>query len=242
MKYLKIMGLCLVAMFAVSAAIAASASAVTVWESRHCEKNAAGKFNNSICSTEGAGEKFEWSAWAELKVATEVRSKGTLRLANHFAKVALECSGTNKGTVGPGSKDETTEIKATECKRVEGTNLTCPEPSNAVAVNTPWVTEVVLVEEEGVKKVRDIVKAKNGGEFGWKVECNKKVSDECLVTESTTGIKNNEALGSVESTFDAKTPDAKCKLHGPEEGEKPGLVTGTVFIEALSGSQIRVSL
>ena len=127
LKRLRIVGLCLVAVFAVSAVGAASAFASPEW------------LQNGL----------------KLTSALSVTSKGKLKLTDtkgglKKGSVTIECTGTDKGTVGPGAADELTEVKATECKHVAGEE--CPSPS-AEAVHLPWKTELY---EEG-SAIRDKV-------------------------------------------------------------------------------------
>jgi hypothetical protein len=90
MNRMKMMGLCLVAMFAFGAIIASAAQA---GEFGNCVKSKTGKYNNNICTTEGAGKtKYEWVSAAgekskdstkssvlssELGTITSKKSKGT---------------------------------------------------------------------------------------------------------------------------------------------------------------------
>jgi hypothetical protein len=63
MKRIRVLGLCLVAAFAISAVIVASASAVAVPEFGRCKAQAGGKFSNSGCTLlakEVSKQKFEW--------------------------------------------------------------------------------------------------------------------------------------------------------------------------------------
>jgi hypothetical protein len=63
MKRIRVLGLCLFAVLAISAVVAASASAVTSPEFGRCKAQAGGKFSNSGCTLlakEVSKQKFEW--------------------------------------------------------------------------------------------------------------------------------------------------------------------------------------
>jgi hypothetical protein len=115
MSRIRIIGLALVAVFAMTAVAAASASA------------------------------HEWQIGGKAIVtATVTKSKGTLTLTDKKGgifkeEVKLTCKGTDEGTVGPGAADTVTAVTATECKTEKGT---CPSPT-AKATHLPWKTELV---------------------------------------------------------------------------------------------------
>lgn len=195
LKRLKIAGLCLVAVFAVSAVGAASAFASPEW------------LQNG----------------SKLTSALSVTSKGKLKLTDtkgglKKGSVTIECTGTDKGTVGPGAADELTEVKATECKHVAGEE--CPSPS-AEAVHLPWKTELY---EEG-SAIRDKVANSGAGLPGWKVKCSI-LSDTCEA-ETSTAIKLVE-VGIVDATFEEKSAKANCS----RGGTGTGVVEGTDVLEA----------
>lgn len=229
LKRFKIVGLCLVAVFAVSAVASASASA-QVWEWRVCEKveKGTGEFEKNTCEGAAGTKEFKWSPWSEYKVAEPVTSSGTLELTDKGTGVTVTCTGTNKGTVGPGNKDEITEIVATSCK--SSNTLLCSEPVTATAVGLPWVTTL-----EG-SPVRDKITSKNGTVVGWLVKCNNGQTDECTAASSSTAMTNN-ANGTVTATFDASTPKANCTKGGSGKGE----VKGTSIDKGAAGTQVRVS-
>jgi hypothetical protein len=202
MKQIRIIGLALVVVFAVSAVAGASASAAPVWKLSGAEiTKATTVLSESI--TEG-----------------KPAEKGSLKLADKKAGTEIECEGTDEGTVGPGNKDEVTKVEATKCKFIKSGSCEASKAVTAKAVELPWITE--LYEPEA-GKIRDHVKAHaGGGAPGWKVECTVggifKVQDTCT-NESNTAMNN--VAGGVEAVFDAKTPKAKCSLGG-EEGEVKG--------------------
>jgi hypothetical protein len=223
-----------VAVFAMSAVAAASAAAAPKWEARHCLNvgENKGKFENSECIKEGGKKEFEWGAWAVLTATEKVTSSGTLKLTDEGTGVTLTCEGTDEGTVGPEGKDETTKITATKC--TSSNKSLCPEPATATALNLPWQT---ALEEPEAGKIRDKITTTAGTkEVGWEVKCNNGITDKCLAASSSTGMKNNEANGTVAAAFDAKTPKANCSIGGAAKGK----VEGTVTNKAGKSWQIRV--
>ncbi|HWX46409.1 MAG TPA: hypothetical protein VNY52_13965 [Solirubrobacteraceae bacterium] len=205
------------AMFAVSMAVSATASAKPTWWT--CKEVGAGfgSWENNLCTKAKAGGGWEWIQMAEKQ---EVTSSDILKLSdrNGLGKgkpVTLECTGTDAGTVGPESEDEVTKIEATKCVVIEGE---CPTP-NTKAVHLPWKTE--LREETG-GEIRDAVKNSGAGTPGWQVTCGGIVKDTCEA-EGSAGLENVESTGEVIGKFDGKTKKAKCSIGGEESGE----VTGT---------------
>jgi hypothetical protein len=224
MKHLKIAGLCLVAVFAVSMMASATASAKPTWWTCAELTEPVGAFTDSLCTKKGKG-KFEW---IQLKEKQTTTSSGTLKLTdingNGKGKaVTLECTGTDAGTVGPEGEDEITKIEATECTVITGE---CPTP-NAKSVHTPWKTE--LREEVG-GEIRDVLKSSGAGTPGWQVTCAGIVKDTCEA-EASTGLENKESTGEVTGKFDGKTKKAKCSVGGEESGE----VIGTDNVKVTSG-------
>ena len=83
MKRIRIVGLCLVAVFGISAVAAADASAAAP-EIGRCVKVAAGagKFSSSTCTTEKAGGSFEWMPGAVKNKFTTKGGLATLETRN----------------------------------------------------------------------------------------------------------------------------------------------------------------
>ena len=227
MSRIRIIGLALVAVFAMGA-VAASAASAAEWEQEttKCEKveKGKGKYTNSECKTEGAPN--EWEKITKFRpittpVTASSKSVGSLTLSDSGAGTTIECTGTDSGTVGAGNKDEVTAITASACKFVSAGTCTASKPVTAKAVNLPWVTE--LYEESG--KIRDHVKAHSGGgQPGYVVECTVagifKVQDECI-GETNTGMEN--VAGGVDASFDAITPKANCSIGGTGTGSVKGV-------------------
>ncbi len=196
MQRIKILGLALVTVCAVSALVSASAFAAPEW-----------LLNGKPITT---------------PFSIKSKSVGSLLLSDLGAPgggTAITCKGTDKGTVGPGAKDEVTEVTATGCTFEKAGSCESSKSVTAKGVHLPWKTELELVSGE----LRDMVTG-TSGEPGWAVECTVggifKITDECTGLTST-GISN--VSGGVDAVFDAKTPFAKCSVGGANAG----MVSGT---------------
>lgn len=208
----------LVAMLAISAVGALSASAepggTPEWGT--CNKTAsAWEFEDSLCNNEGTGEFF----WHKITSPTAVNTEGTLELEDEGTGTKVRCTGEDKGTVGPGSTDEITEITKIVCVFVTtGLCNSTPAPT-AVAVNLPWHTKLEVIG--GV--VRDVIVSGTGGNPGWAVTCTTflgKTTDTCTKAGATTAIAN-VATG-VDATFDGSTVNADCSVGGAGKGKVRG--------------------
>jgi hypothetical protein len=211
MKKIHIVGLALVAVFAVSAFAASSAFAL-----------------ESVWLVEGL----------KLTTAAAVDSSGKLILTDDKGgpfgeKVEVECEGTDQGTVGPGISDKLTNVLVTGCKTLSGG---CEKP-NAEANNLPWNTTIELIG--GV--FYDDIKAGTGNVaytvfctfFG--VPGN----DTCEIALGRTLLENG-AGGTVNAVFnknDPNQPPATCSRGGAGEG----LVDGTDNILSTEGLALAVS-
>ncbi len=240
MKHLRIAGLCLVAAFALSMAVSATASASPTWWQCREENNKENltKFTNSKCAVRSSEGQWEWK---QLETREEGRSKtkGNLKLIDKEAtggESEIECNGTDEGPIGPGNKDEITAITVSECKIVKGL---CEEEATAKAIDLPWTTELAE-EPTGSGKIRDKITAGGKGP-GYKVECVVakvfKVADECFGTTSTL-MRNNESNGTVEAEFEKESPKGECSLSKKKSGE----VLGIDVSEQLSGHYTQVRL
>jgi hypothetical protein len=214
MRFIRIAGLCLVALAAMAMATAATASAAPVWE-----------LNG-----------------AEVKGTEKVMASATLRLFDTKTAAGeseVECSGTTTGTIGPGKFDRVESVTVSSCKAVKVCE-TSFEPK-AKAVNLPWQTE--LFETEG-KVRNKITEVAGKGEPGWAVTCKVIIekTDTCTTETGKEGstLETNEAThGYVLGAFERKTSGkAKCSEGGKESGEVEGIVT---TLSEPTGSPIRVS-
>jgi hypothetical protein len=240
MKHLKIAGLCLMAMFAISMVASATASAAPTWWQCREEHGSGVKYTNSTCTVESTEGQWEWKQ-LETREESRSRSKGNLKLIDKEAtggESEIECNGTDVGSIGAGNKDEITAITANECKRVKGLCEAGGE-TTAKAIDLPWTTEL-LEEPAGSGKIRDKITAAGKGP-GYKVECTVggffKVADECFGTTNTL-MRNDEANGTVEAEFEKESPKGECSLSKKKSGE----VLGIDVIEQLSGHYTQVRL
>ncbi len=175
MKRIRILGLMVFAVFALSAVAASTASAVQWLDN-----------GNPISSP------------------IEVLSKGTLLLedlASPGGGTAVLCEGKNRGTVGAGSRDLTLSITNIVCSFERVGACKAGTTPTAEAVHLPWVTRLLTVA--GV--TRDMIENSGAGAPGWAVECESilgKQRDECTSeTEGDPSITNNSS-GDVTETFD----------------------------------------
>ncbi len=224
MKHLKIIGLCLVAVFAIGMTTAAGASAAPVWE--QCgEAGSTTKYSEHQCLKVESGGK--WS-WQEVKATEKAIGHGTLTLADTkipvIGRVEVSCSYTLKGTVGPGKFDRIETVEVGAC--TAGKNCETVT-KNAEAVNLPWQTELSETTE---KAVRDTLTGTGKGSPGWKVSCKVlglEKSDECTKETGATAIESRLANGTenlVVSTFGPAFGKATCSVGGAESGEIKGSV------------------
>jgi hypothetical protein len=201
-----------------------------------CEKVSSGKWKNSLCTEAGAGT---WET-KEITTTVEVTSSGKLELEDSEpkagGKVVIECSGSNRGTVGAEGQDSIISITAESCEFVNKEHGACEEGAGikriAHAVNLPWSTR--LEERKngaGTTELRDLIVSLGKNPPGWNVECRVagviEIHDECT-GRTSTAVRSNRANGSTEYIFDkisAEEP-ATCT-----EGKKAGtgFVRGTVF-------------
>lgn len=218
LKYIKALGLALVAVFALGAVTAGSAFAESEW-----------LINGSPVTEKTAVD----SEAAELLL--EDKKGGVFREA-----VALVCSGLDAGFVGPEKADEVTEVLNLEMSSPDilGCTVetgTCPDPL-VEAVHLPWTTEVSL----SGAAFRDLIVAGTGGAAGWRVVClgplGEEIADECTGASST--LLTNLAGGIVDAEFEAESEKANCTRGGTAEGEVRGL---TEILLTTAGEELSVS-
>jgi hypothetical protein len=234
MKHLKIIGLCLVAVFAMGMTTAAGASAAPVWE--QCAEGASGtKYSEHEClKAEAAGK---W-AWQEVKGTEKVLARGTLRLSDSktlIGKVEVSCAYTFRGTVGPGKFDRIETVEIASC----AAGKSCEKlTKNAEPINLPWQTEL---SEETEHLVRDKLTSGGKGAPGWKVTCKVsglEATDECTSETGAATIESrifNEAEDAVVANFGPKYGKAKCSVGGAEAGE----IAGSLTVTKESGAGLR---
>jgi hypothetical protein len=255
MKHLKIAGLCLAAMFVMSMAISATASAAGVWE-QCSEGGTATKYSEHQClKAEGTG-KWQWNEVKETEGARILTMTLTLKDEKTLLGVsAIRCDHPSEeggeGSLGPKGIGRITkaEVKKpeTECTVLEG-GCKAGEIKIVKGVNLPWQTELFETE----KSLQTHIEATTAGkEPGWEVECNTiggVKTDTCLQesgkpeTITLVNVASTNSSGEKEllvlGTFLKKTTSkAKCS----EGGKESGVVSGQLAILKSNGWGLRVS-
>jgi hypothetical protein len=228
MRSIKITGLCLVAMFAMSMAAAATASAeLPSWE--QCTTVAvekATKWTNSECNV--ASSTGSWN-WKEVANTEKVNSTAALILADTgvpFLGVSeVECFGTDEGVIGPGRYGRIQAVTVASCKAIK----VCEngETVKAVAVNLPWQTELMYTQKEVRSKITEGTAKLQPG---WSVTCKTSLgskTDTCLTEsgkEGSTAMRNIQETGIVQAEFETKSGRANCSIGGLGAGRVTGIV------------------
>jgi hypothetical protein len=231
---IKLAGLCLVAMFAVSLVASATASA-GVWEQCTTEKTTVTKYTTDLCTVASSTGIWGWKA---LGTTEKVLSSATLTLRDTSTAVGLvevKCTGTDEGSIGPTKYDLVTKVTVVGC--VKGTG--CEEWKRAAAVHLPWQTE--LFQTEG--RVRNKITGTGAGEPGWEVECKVlffPVTDECTSETGTTLMENVQTRGTVQAVFETKSGKAKC-TQSTLGNKLSGEVLGVNTLWSVTGQAIKVS-
>jgi len=224
MKSMKIAGLCLVAMFVVSMVASATASAAgPVWEQCTTEKvSTLTKWEDSKCTKALSTGALNWK---EITNTEKVETNGTLELKDKetlLGESAVICTGTDKGSIGPGKFDRIESITTHECKAVK----VCEATPTAKPVNLPWQTELFETE----KKIRDKITENGNGQPGWSVTCSTiggPITDVCTTvagSEGTPEVTNKQAAGNVQITFTEASGSASCTQGKPTSGKVVGAI------------------
>jgi hypothetical protein len=150
------------------------------------------------------------------------------------------CEGTGLGLLLPGGLDEQNSANPEKCVRV--TDGACEKLESVLAVNLPWLTELLPF---GENEAKDMLYLGTGGEPGWAVECETalgKKTDTCTTDNGQTLLSqegeelNAEFLKEVE-----KSEEATCTEGSPKA--EAGLVEGLVLLMALeSGVLVPLTL
>jgi hypothetical protein len=206
MKMHKILMAALLAVFAFSAVLAATASAEATLLAEWLVKGAQVTNGTSTLST-----------------------PGTIKLGDKTFKAVVECTGKFEGTVSENGVDSTTKVlnasnsertlatpftvAAGECKIVSGCEGTHPVEVAPVTAELPWATLLML--DETTAKFLDLVT-----KAAYEVTCTvagAKLTDTCTVEkgafEVLAATEGAEAKGAVE-------PLGNCSLGGKESGEE----------------------
>ncbi len=238
MKHLKIAGLCVTAVVAMSMVTSATASAEINW--KQCREVAAGtgKWLNNKCTEAGKGN---WE-WKTLTASEKVTSAFTVQLRDTKVPIAgtveVQCRGTDKGTIGPEKADSVESVLIESCESFGAKK--CTKVGTVKAVNLPWTTTLA---EGSEGQQRDLIRAGASGKNpGWSVECTVlgvTSTDECTSSEGSTAMEDLPN-GTVKAIFEAPgghSGTATCSVGGAKAGE----VEGTDFITSEEGWAIMVS-
>jgi len=246
MSRLKIAGLALASMLAVSMAWAGSAAAGPLW--LLCLPGNSGqaptKYTDSACTKAAVNLAGSWQSESLCSCSSDtVRIVGfSLRLEDKIKgeTSTVKCNGT--GSVGWGLitgpnlglvKEARIESPGTNCERVEGA-CQVGTIKKVAGVNLPW--KVHIFETEG-KFLTALEGTTEKATPGWEVECKSSLgtfADKCVSPESepeylelinlvqgTPGSASLELL--VRGRFEEKSP-GKCTLGGEKAGKIAGLV------------------
>jgi hypothetical protein len=232
MRKIQLLGLAVLAVFAFSA-VAAASSAFAL---------------ESVWLVKGAT--------ALTKLLTD--GEGELQLTDLktpiFGEASILCSGLNEGWIGGDASganpkwDEITRITglnaATEplwvkCTFVVRGGCETSTPPEAMAVNLPWLTELLLTLEGTEEVYLDHLIAAVPG-AGWVSRClvlGANTEDECT-SETTSANIDNTAESDVKALFsDAISGLANCS----QGGAVSGVVEGEVLILLANGEALAVS-
>lgn len=192
---MSIIGLALAAVFAMSAFMAAGASAA------------------------------EWLInGAAIATAKKIKSKGELLLSDDVEKVSLLCKGTDEGTVGPGTLDEVTLIEATECVFEGGEHGACEEGKavTAKALGLPWTTKIEGTRDDitSATSVGWNVECTVFGVFKVSDECTIGLSSTAL--ENVTGGVNAIFDASTPAANCTRGGAGAGLVNGTDLNENPG--------------------
>jgi hypothetical protein len=241
MKSMRIVGFCLLSMFAMSMALAGTAQAK--WEqcSEGPENVLPTKYKNHLCEEAAPSNAGRWQ-WNEVVGTEEVRIKGSLRLAdtNTLAgEAAVECSGESIGDIGPGQFGRIQEIKseAKQCRAIK----VCENVEEFEPRNLPWQIEAYNTEGKHFAK---LVGTTNG-EPGYKLKCKApivgSITDTCV---QEAGKPESLLLANVATGTELLVLATFQSLRKPEcsqGGKESGKVTGSVAILKANGWGLRIA-
>ncbi len=242
MRFIRIAGFCLAAVFVMSMVAAGTASAAPHW--LVCLPSHTGttttKWTESQCSTASSSGTWEWS---EPKTTEATRTAGSLKLeakSSLAGEVEIKCAGLDTGWIGPNGTDQTTTVTTDKCEA--GTNCEKLEKA-ATAVDLPWNSE--LKETEGT--IHDTIRNGGNGEPGYEVTCKvlgKVETNVCtgpglVVMENKNTPGNLAALLVLANFINPNKPKANCTAFST--GKETGNISGSVATLLASGRALRVS-
>jgi hypothetical protein len=196
MKKIHVVGITVLAVFACSVMVAASASAATL----------------------------QWLAEG-VKITEPLASEttGELELVNTSTIIGTEvgvlCSGIFDGTVGPGAEDTITEVLNLSKEKIElGVRLiTCTVTKGTCGTATlapedlPWLTELELMGTETEPLFLDKILNGGKGEPGYSVHCTSPLSfEEICLGAASSDLENDPLESDVLGSFIGKELVGKC--------------------------------
>ena len=258
MKSIKIAGLCLVAMFTMSMALAGNASAAPLW--LLCLEGKEGvpptKYTTNQCTTAAKENKGKWESVAIGNKTDTVRIKVfslRLRDKNTLAgESEIECNSdltkdAGEGTITGPNKAQIVkaEINKTEvnkrCTVLKG-GCNTGEIEEVHGVHLPWSTTIEEVGGEVVGKIEN----SGAGEPGWAIKCNTILgskTDTCTsINKEYEGLSLNTNLVSngvllVRNIF-RKLFNAECS---ESTGKRAGQVEGLAAVLLVNGNGISIN-
>ncbi len=189
MKRLKLVGLCLLAMFAVSM-VSVGAAQASAWEECGTENASkeGTKYTTDQCSTASSSGSWTWQAAAE---ENTVRSKGSLILRDKKTTAGeseVECY-----VEGEGAFIEVEKVKVLSCRAIK---LCEAKTVEVEAVDLPWKIEAFETEK---KLSAALSEEGSSGKPGLKVKCKVagvSVEDTCKFTGTESLGLENKHIGS----------------------------------------------
>jgi hypothetical protein len=216
MKAIRVLLVALTAMFALSVAVASSASAAT--------EPALWLINGGDVPAGGV----------TVSIATEAGKKLLLEDMEPLLNkpTAVECNGTGLGLLLPNGEDEQNSATPSGCVFETAGECVSTGPLVVAAVNLPWLTRVVQITGSNPEEFEDEIFAGTNGAPGWLTECTAvatgtKVDDTCTTAAGRTLLKN-EANGEVDALFEPI--NALCTSANKSSGLVEGLVLIARFI------------
>jgi hypothetical protein len=230
MRKFHVLGLALIALFAIGVVSAAAASAVTFLLAEWLE----------------AGGPITATLLAETPGEVSV-SETVLGI-----KINALCSGIGVGDIGPDGAADGTELLNLEGGAISPTGLTgtalscantenCGEPL-AWAINLPWLGQVVLMEVGTESFFAGLVMADGKGNPGYEIECmSSGLADTCEIAEAAAKVEiigtELDIEGSEAFELLAGLSNGNCAL----AGNGAGVVTGLGIIKGDGTGALTVS-
>jgi hypothetical protein len=236
MRRIKIAGLCLVAMFAMSAIVTGTASAVAP-EFGQCIKKAKAEgtgFSDSKCTKEGTGTKakYEWQAGFKSGENEFTSSGGTATLLTVKGESVTCSSESSTGTykLGGNNKEEETTVTFKGCKS-NGLTCTTAGKSPGELVTNPLTGIVGFEKSTSTKKtVLQLHPTTSGGHF-IDFKCTEALTIEVRGNNANGGILAPIKNGKMTATESLKYKAAKG-IQKPSSWVPPAGFTAEQFLES----------